>query len=250
MLFKKKKGILGALRSMWIRFIALFAFQIVKGDMSEVLDKSATESTFLESLASLGVLEGQADPCGGMDGALVGRVMSKAWFDSALKLVRACVESGVKIDVAVHQEASSMRRKIAQVTALLQQMKMQPQTMVAPAFEWAQNGDSIFMGVKFAHKMDAPACIDAVVDSAEIFSKSIHLQATCTGKNKKFSLIIDLLHEIKPDSSFWTMASVGRGTFTLIKEIPATKWERLLEVSLTYWPTCMLLNVSIVDSQA
>lgn len=52
-------------------------------------------------------------------------------------------------------------------------------------------------------------------------------QVACRAKKKRFGLSLDLLRDIDPDKSSWSMASVGRATFTLRKKEPGP-WARLL----------------------
>jgi len=198
---------------------------------AELLAQADNDAAFLSTLRDHELLQGQPRACeGGVDGSLLGSAMQRGFFDSVLELIRTCAERGVKVDTGVHQSANSMRRRISEVTALLQNTNA-AQTVVAPAFEWAQSGDSVFVGVKFAHKLDAPACIDVVDENVEIKKQVVKLQATCKGKNKRFSLELELLEAIDPSQSSWAMASVGRGTLTLVKADAPAKWERLLKSS-------------------
>ncbi|GBG23892.1 Hypothetical Protein FCC1311_001112 [Hondaea fermentalgiana] len=156
-------------------------------------------------------------------------MMERGFFDAATDLIQACVEKGVKVDNGVHRSVNMIRRKLTEATGILQQAKLQSSTVVAPAFEWAQSRDQVFLGVKFAHKLDAPACIDLADERIEILSKRVSLSATCKGKHKTFHLELELLDEIDPDKSSWTLASVGRGTFSLVKAEPDVRWHRLLK---------------------
>ncbi len=141
-------------------------------------------------------------------------------------LVSVCVQNGVKVDTEVRKSANSLRKNISKVTELLT-VKNAP-NFVSPSFEWAQSADSVFIGVKFAHKIGAPSCTDTHNEVVEMSSTAIKLNVTCRGKNKIFALDLELFSPIDPESSVWSIASVGRGTFTLLKATPGIEWERLL----------------------
>ena len=44
------------------------------------------------------------------------------------------------------------------------------------ALQWAQSPDSVFLNVKFSHKMDAPATLDVVVDQVEFTNRTLRLR--------------------------------------------------------------------------
>jgi len=210
--------------------VGLCRAQQGEGVAYDILALSKSDEDFKGRLLEAGLLHEQENACqGGIDGNFIGAAMERGYFRTILNLVRACVERDIKVDIGIHQKASYIRRKISEVTGLLQSAKMQQASVVAPAFEWAQNGDSLFLGVKFAHKLDAPACIDLIDKNVEILETGVRLSATCKGKNKKFLLELDLFDAIDKENSSWNMASVGRGTFTLSKAKAQTPWVRLLK---------------------
>jgi len=218
----------------WLFFLALFtvASGAASDDLSQALSSSPSEEVFMNNLRERGLLQGQENACqeGVIDGSILGKILEQGYFKTAIDLSQACVENGVKVDYEVHTAVNSIRRKLTEVTSILQQAKLQSasSTIVAPAFEWAQSRDQVFLGVKFAHKLDAPACIDLADEKITIEKQRISLHATCKGKHKTFELNLDLLDEIDPEKSSWSMASVGRGTFTLFKAETDVRWHRLL----------------------
>jgi len=98
---------------------------------------------------------------------------------------------------------------------------------IGPAFEWAQSVNEIMLNVKFAHKLDAPATLGCKKEEVNINTTYLSFQVACKAKKKRFGLQLDLLRAVDPDSSSWSMASVGRATFTLKKKTPGP-WSRLL----------------------
>ena len=147
---------------------------------------------------------------------------------TAHALAHACLESGVKLDAQeIQKEVNQLRKRLSDFTAFVQASNREL-SHVFPAFEWAQSRDSLFISVKFAHKLDTPACIDVAQDTAEMTANRVVVSAICKGKHKRFTLDLGLLKEIDPDNSTWAMASVGRGMLTLKKK-EIKKWPRLLK---------------------
>lgn len=104
--------------------------------------------------------------------------------------------------------------------------KTLPINTVSPAFQWAQSPEELFISVKFAHKLDAPATLNVEAENVTVNSRTVILHAS--DGRKRFYLEIPLLKEIVPENSTWAMASVGRMTFTLSKKMAPAKWARLL----------------------
>jgi hypothetical protein len=71
-----------------------------------------------------------------------------------------------------------------------------------------------------------PFQLNVEVKNVTILEKSLVLKAS-DGKQKVFSLEVNFLKSVVPETSNWSMASVGRMTFTLSKASPA-KWARLM----------------------
>ena len=83
-------------------------------------------------------------------------------------------------------------------------------TSISPAFQWAQSVDTIFIGVKFAHKLDTPATLGVEVESFDVTDSTMTLVASSKTKGKRFTLELPLFDHVVPDSSTWKMNSVGR----------------------------------------
>lgn len=82
-----------------------------------------------------------------------------------------------------------------------------PVKNIQPAFQWAQSGNDIFINVKFAHKIDAPATLNVEVSNVSMTENKLVLSAT--DGRKIFTLDLEFLHGINPDESTYSMASVG-----------------------------------------
>lgn len=100
-----------------------------------------------------------------------------------------------------------------------------PMSIVSPAFKWAQSTQDILLSVKFSHKLDAPATLNVEPQTVNITSSKLVLHAS--DGRKKFVLEMDLLKDIVPAESTWSMASVGTMTLTLRKADSPSRWQRL-----------------------
>lgn len=103
---------------------------------------------------------------------------------------------------------------------------------IPPAFEWAQSPDSVFLNVKFAHKLDTPATLGCALADKDVSlgDRALALRAECKAQKKVFALSLALLRDIVPGECSWSMLSVGRVQLTLRKAENGT-WPRLLKSS-------------------
>lgn len=89
-------------------------------------------------------------------------------------------------------------------------------------FKWAQSPTEIMISVKFSHKIDAPATLNVVAKNVTLTSDRLLLLASNGAKN--FNLDIEFMGSVVPSESSWSMASVGRMTFTIKKLQSPSKW--------------------------
>lgn len=181
--------------------------------------------------------------------------MAKGWFEATKSITKACIshKNGDPLHCTneVHKVAADMRKQIAELTNFIQTTKLQilqeqaaalkkksqdqqnqqkaAVGVIEPVAEWAQSKDSVFISVKFAHKIDAPACIDLIDEKVSLLRDKISVSAECKGQNKAFKFEIDLYSSIKTEESSWARTSVGRGTFTLKKLTGNQRWPRLVK---------------------
>lgn len=147
-------------------------------------------------------------------------------FACALEFVR---EAKAETISAVKAEYDMLQRKL---NSKLNDLKAAiesaaPAKRITPAFEWCQSVDSVFLNVKFAHKLDAPATLDVEASKVEIEEKRLLLEASNGAKH--FTLTIPLNEEVVPEESSYDYASVGRMTFTLKKKSAPSRWPKLVE---------------------
>lgn len=100
---------------------------------------------------------------------------------------------------------------------------------ISPAFQWAQSANDVLLNVKFAHKLDAPATLNVEASNVSLTEERLFMIAS--DGRKHFKLDLSFSSSVNPNASSWTMASVGRMTFSIRKAVVSTKWERLLHTS-------------------
>lgn len=152
--------------------------------------------------------------------------MRRGLWGCAADLGKFAASSGCPgLENKVTLESRTMTKKLSGLRSVLESARA-PTQLIHPAFQWAQSGDSIFLNVKFAHKIDAPATLDVVIGNVALTNESLTLSAT---KDRKgFELALLFFGSIDPVRSSWTTASVGRVVFTLQKEGGKSAWSKLL----------------------
>jgi hypothetical protein len=150
--------------------------------------------------------------------------MERGWFEVTTKLVKECRARDFKVASPVYKAKSNLNKQLNVVTNLLSG----PSAVISPAFQWSQSRDYILLNVKFAHKLDTPATLGVKSKGADITNNGIIFQAASKSKNKRFKLALHFAREIVPEESEWSMAAVGRATFSLKKRHPETAWIKLL----------------------
>lgn len=170
-------------------------------------------------VSSAAVFAGEDDAC-----AAVLENIRNGMFQQADSALASCSKL-TEVEDAVNQ----MKKKLGEVSTKLTQLKSAKQATppIEPALQWAQSPEAVFINVKFAHKLDAPACIDLVDPNIEMEESRVTVRAACKGVDKHFKLDLTLFSSIVVPNSSWAMTSVGRGSFTLSKQV-AAKWDRLL----------------------
>ena len=146
------------------------------------------------------------------------------------------------------------RRIVAELAELKSAIESaMPSASIVPAFQWCQSADQVFISVKFSHKLDAPATLNVEADSVSITDSGLHLAASASkGSSKTFKLDLPFFAPIVPDNSSYSMASVGRMSFTLTKEKPNEKWVRIyiytymynMPLSLSLSRGCLFLTLT------
>lgn len=99
---------------------------------------------------------------------------------------------------------------------------------IGPAFQWAQDKNSVALLIKFAHRMDAPACIDLYDQNVTITETNITVTSMC----RKHDQIVkfEMNHELymKVSGNYHEFQSGGRLYVNLTKAEGDQRWRRLL----------------------
>ena len=163
---------------------------------------------------------------GGSDLSVFRRAIESNQWDCASEFVNAAAPGSIE---GLKAEYDMLQRKINSKLNDLKSVleSAAPAKHLTPAFEWCQSVDSIFLNVKFAHKLDAPATLNVEASKVAIEDKSLSLEASNGAKH--FSLNIPLNQEIIPEESTYDYASVGRMTITLKKKLAPSRWPKLVD---------------------
>eukprot|EP00347_Sterkiella_histriomuscorum_P021293 403334511 len=104
-------------------------------------------------------------------------------------------------------------------------------SVIAPAFQWAQSLDYIYLSIKFATRFDTPGCLDTFDENITISPRNFNLTIFCKhDKNTmKYELDLDLFDDIDVEESKYELGSVGRMSVTLAKKGRPNRWRRLLQ---------------------
>ncbi|KAJ8599803.1 hypothetical protein CTAYLR_003991 [Chrysophaeum taylorii] len=145
--------------------------------------------------------------------------------DYACAVETAKLSSG-RAENAVALEFRAVEKAMKEIKEAL---KPAPKSAVVPAYQWAQSGREVFVSVKFAHKLDAPATLVNGGDFEVVDFQNRSVTVRAAKASKKFVLELGLLRDIDPLNCSWSSASVGRATLTLRKAAEfAEWWPRLL----------------------
>lgn len=87
--------------------------------------------------------------------------------------------------------------------------------------------EQIFLQVKWAHKLDAPATLGCEPGAPVFSERLVSFGAECREKRKAFALQLPLFSDLDVAGCSWGNASVGRAFLTLQKRDQGP-WPRLL----------------------
>ena len=74
--------------------------------------------------------------------------------------------------------------------------------VLPPAFRWAQSLDTVFLEVKFATRLDSPACIDLFDKKIELKNQTLLVEAMCRNDRRLLKYVeeINLFSKVAPFS--------------------------------------------------
>lgn len=102
--------------------------------------------------------------------------------------------------------------------------------IVTPVFQWIQSQSNIFLQIKFAHRHDAPGCLEVKNEKIEFTENGFYFTAFGMQGQQPLQFVLNLtLHKsIVLEQSTWNMESVGRLFVNITKAEPEV-WVFLLK---------------------
>jgi len=185
----------------------------------EVLSEhsAATEKDCLDLLASDTFNPSE------LNAKFVGFAMKRGFWKCAKELSNMANSMRIDVRSVFDMESRTIAKEIKEIKSAIESTL--PVSTISPAFQWAQSPTEIFINVKFAHKLDAPATLNVEAETVNI--TDTHLVLKATDGRKIFNLNVEFLRKVIPAESTWSMASVGRMTITLKKQTGPDNWPRL-----------------------
>ena len=164
------------------------------------------------------------------DGATVCAALRRGWQSAARALVRTATDAG---RTRIRHFAEFRRRETTSVVQLLQSTVHTADATIVPAVQWAQNGSTVAVMVRFSPKKHGPVSV-SVVDKPEVSLTASHLSFTGEGnsvnggKRLRFALELPFTHDIVPEASTFNPSGTGgRVTLHLAKAKTGEHWATL-----------------------
>lgn len=83
---------------------------------------------------------------------------------------------------------------------------------VSPVFQWVQNNTHLFIQIKFAHRHDAPGCLEVKSDRIEFSPNGFYFSAYGIQAQQPIHFLLNLTFykDIISEQSTWNLESVGK----------------------------------------
>lgn len=172
-----------------IRYLAiafLLAGQAVAA-VSSLVDILAAESAATED-DCLALLSHEAFDPSQLNAKQLGLAMSKSLWKCAKEIASTAASAGVDVRSEFDMQSRTLQRELTALKTAIESNL--PMSNINPAFQWAQSTTDVFLNVKFAHKLDAPATLNVEVQNVTLEAGSMSLRAT--DGRKMFSLDLEL----------------------------------------------------------
>jgi predicted nucleic acid-binding protein len=114
--------------------------------------------------------------------------MSRGLWRCAKDLARIANEARMDLRSVFDLESRIISKEIGLLKSAIESGR--PMNTINPAFQWAQSPTDVFLNVKFAHKLDAPATLNVEAQNVTLESNSLALRAS--DGRKLFLLEIEL----------------------------------------------------------
>lgn len=123
-----------------------------------------------------------------LNGKLLGLAMTKSFWKCAKDIAATATSAGVDVRGEFDMQSRTLQRELTTLKTAIESNL--PMSHINPAFQWAQSTTDVFLNVKFAHKLDAPATLNVEVQNVTLEASSMSLRAT--DGRKMFSLDLEL----------------------------------------------------------
>ena len=145
-----------------------------------------------------------------------------AWWHCGTEIAQGGGQDVNDLINALNVESRIVQDRLSTLKRVVESLK--PMPTIVPAVQWAQSVDFIFLNVKFAHIISAPATLNVEERNVTLSGKSLYLEAS---DNKKlFKLDMEFEGDLSIEGSTWQMASVGRMTVNLKKADAPSRWSK------------------------
>jgi hypothetical protein len=129
----------------------------------------------------------------------IGLAMNKGFWRCAKEIAKLANSAGIDVRGIFDLESRVISKELASLKTTIESSL--PISTINPAFQWAQSPSEIFLNVKFAHKLDAPATLNVEAQNVSLDSTSLALKAS----NGRKLFVLDLELYVFP-SKFNTMS--------------------------------------------
>lgn len=160
-------------------------------------------------------------------------LLNRGEYHAAEVYMTQLSKRGIKYREDLKIAINSILKRLEEITNKYRFEEHEIQT-VNPAFQWAQSLDHVFIEIKFAHRHDAPGCLEVKNEIVDFTSEhSLQFTAYCVQGDTpiKFFLDLDFFADVNKEASTWESSSVGRFRLTLKKNVTGMYWDRLLKSS-------------------
>lgn len=116
----------------------------------------------------------------------IGQAMKRGFWKCAKDMATLLQGNGVDIRNDIDLESRIIMKEITSIKSAIE--SAMPSNIITPAFQWAQSPNDLFLNIKFAHKLDAPATLNVEVENVTLTNATLFLQASDGKKTFRFSI--------------------------------------------------------------
>ena len=197
----------------WVIATSVLVASVLAGSCEQAMGKE----TEREAVSELASTYDVTDAC-------FTTFLSRNWWRAADLSLSKAYEMGYPLHGA-KASTKSLKDVLDSFTDLLES----GYKVLSPAFEWAESPSTIFLSVKFSHRIDAPGCISIADPKVQMGDDYLLLTAFCKDPNFKYRAVLNLNLAGKVDTkeSKFSLGSVGHMILSLEKKEESV-WGNLL----------------------